>query len=489
MSQSQPVSVSQDFSDAIKAARGFIGKAFGALALSLAALVGSTVCAEAEDRALKLYFTHTGEKATITYKRNGRLDMQGIAKINRFLRDWRRNENARMDPRLLDVIWEIYDRTGTSDYIHVVSAYRSPATNAMLRGRSRSTGVAKKSQHMLGKAMDFYIPGVKLATLRALAMQMQSGGVGYYPTSGSPFVHVDVGNVRAWPRMSRQELARLFPRGRTMHLPASGGPLPGYDDAVADYRRRVGAKTIEVAATSADDDDDAPSVPVTRRSIVTAMLPTPKDRPEAAKAILAAAAAPIPALAPTPTPTLAPPQTPAAPQTPAFADLARLAIPRPGTRPQSDGPEAQIDDIETASIDPAAIAAPLPMPSPTAATPAVSENPLAALAPSIASSIPAAFAPGRLHPASTVRLAMPKAGSIASLPITGPEFEEEEDEFDAQDALIAWAISKPGTPAGMSAPVVTGRTLTDLTAPAARTEPLPAAISEDFDFTRFWSKG
>ncbi|MGO8448237.1 DUF882 domain-containing protein, partial [Rhizobium ruizarguesonis] len=77
----------------------------------------------------------------------------------------------------------------------------------MLRNRSRSTGVAKKIQHMLGKAMDFYVPGVKLSTLRALSMQMQVGVVGYYPTSGSPFVHLDVGNVRAWPRMSRQELA------------------------------------------------------------------------------------------------------------------------------------------------------------------------------------------------------------------------------------------------------------------------------------------
>ncbi len=127
-----------------------------------------------------------------------------------------------MDPRLLDLVWEVYKRSGGKDYIHIVSAYRSPTTNNMLRNRSRSTGVAKKSQHMLGKAMDFYVPGVKLSTLRALAMQMQVGGVGYYPTSGSPFVHLDVGNVRAWPRMSRQELARIFPNGQTMHLPADG---------------------------------------------------------------------------------------------------------------------------------------------------------------------------------------------------------------------------------------------------------------------------
>ncbi|OWK22869.1 hypothetical protein AJ87_37895 [Rhizobium yanglingense] len=79
-----------------------------------------------------------------------------------------------MDPRLLDLVWEVYKRSGAKDYIHIVSAYRSPATNNMLRNRSRSTGVAKKSQHMLGKAMDFYVPGVKLSTLRTLAMQMQA---------------------------------------------------------------------------------------------------------------------------------------------------------------------------------------------------------------------------------------------------------------------------------------------------------------------------
>ncbi|MGO7418250.1 DUF882 domain-containing protein, partial [Rhizobium ruizarguesonis] len=80
---------------------------------------------------------------------------------------------------------------------------RRTETNEMLRGRSRNSGVAEKSQHMLGKAMDFFIPDVKLATLRGIGMKMQVGGVGFYPKSGSPFVHMDVGGVRAWPRMSR----------------------------------------------------------------------------------------------------------------------------------------------------------------------------------------------------------------------------------------------------------------------------------------------
>ncbi len=214
-------------------------------ALILPAAIPATVQAESGNRTLKLYFIHTKEKAEITFKRNGRYDQRGLRQLNEFLRDWRRNEPTKMDPRLFDLVWEVYQKVGASGYINVVSAYRSPATNGMLR--SRSKGVAKKSQHMLGKAMDFYIPGVKLATLRATAMKFQVGGVGFYPTSGSPFVHLDVGSVRAWPRMSRQELVSLFPDGKTMHVPADGKPLPGYQQAVADYKRRVGANAIEVA--------------------------------------------------------------------------------------------------------------------------------------------------------------------------------------------------------------------------------------------------
>jgi len=217
---------------------------------ALPALSLSAAEAAAETRSLKLYFVHTGEKAVITFKRNGRYDQKGLAQINQFLRDWRKNEPAKMDPRLFDLVWEVYRRSGASDYIHVVSAYRSPATNNMLRTRSRNTGVAKNSQHMLGKAMDFYIPGVKLSTLRALAMQMQVGGVGYYPRSGSPFVHLDVGGVRAWPRMTRQELVQIFPKGNTIHLPADGKPLPGYEQALADYKKRVSSSSIQVASTA-----------------------------------------------------------------------------------------------------------------------------------------------------------------------------------------------------------------------------------------------
>lgn len=225
-----------------------------ACALMVTPGVAPTVEAAGQTRTLKILFIHTKEKASITYKRNGRYDAKGLQQINRLLRDWRRNEPTKMDPRLLDLVWEVYQKTGARDYIHVVSGYRSPATNGMLR--SRSKGVAKKSQHMLGKAMDFYIPGVKLKTLREVGMKFQVGGVGYYPRSGSPFVHMDVGGVRAWPRMSRQELARLFPDGKTIHLPSDGKPLPGYQVAMTDYKRRVGANAIQVAGGGAKGSGD-----------------------------------------------------------------------------------------------------------------------------------------------------------------------------------------------------------------------------------------
>lgn len=222
-----------------------------AVAVSSPVIVSSPSEAAGETRSLKLYFINTGEKAVITYKRNGRFDPKGLEQLNRFLRDWRKNQPTKMDPRLFDLIWEVYRQSGSREYISVVCGFRSPATNAMLKGRSRNSGVAEKSQHMLGKAMDFFIPDVKLATLRGIGMKMQVGGVGFYPKSGSPFVHMDVGGVRAWPRMTRDELVRLFPNGNTMHIPADGKPLPGYEQAVADYKRRVSDSSVQMASSGA----------------------------------------------------------------------------------------------------------------------------------------------------------------------------------------------------------------------------------------------
>ncbi|NEI70240.1 DUF882 domain-containing protein [Rhizobium lusitanum] len=221
-----------------------------ALAVSTPVFVGTPSQAGGETRSLKIYYVHTGEKAVITYKRNGKFDPDGLEKLNRILRDWRKNQPTKMNPRLFDLIWEVYRESGSHEFIYVICGFRSPGTNEMLRTRSAHTGVAKKSQHMLGNAMDFYIPDVKLTKLREIGMKLQVGGVGYYPTSGSPFVHMDVGGVRAWPRMDRQDLVRLFPDGKTMHIPADGRPLPGYQEAVADYKRRMSSDNIQIASSS-----------------------------------------------------------------------------------------------------------------------------------------------------------------------------------------------------------------------------------------------
>ncbi|MEA2933617.1 MAG: hypothetical protein QOD74_263, partial [Variibacter sp.] len=204
--------------------------------------------ANGDTRTLTIHHTHTGEDITVVYKREGRYDDAGLAKLNHFLRDWRNHESTKMDPRLFDVVWEVYQDVNARQPIQIISAYRSPATNSMLRRRSR--GVAQFSQHMLGKAMDFSIPGVPLEQVRAAGLRVQRGGVGYYPSSGSPFVHLDVGSVRHWPRMTHDQLARVFPNGRTVHVPSDGQPLSGYALALADVQRRGGAPSATSLASA-----------------------------------------------------------------------------------------------------------------------------------------------------------------------------------------------------------------------------------------------
>jgi len=192
--------------------------------------------AEGDTRTLSFHHVHTGEDITVTFKRNGRYDEAALKKLDWFMRDWRREQETHMDPHLFDLLWEAYREVGANEPVQVVCGYRSPGTNAMLR--ARSSGVAQFSQHINGNAIDFYIPGVPLAAVRAEGLRLQRGGVGFYPTSGSPFVHMDTGTIRHWPRIARDELVKIFPDGRTVHIPADGQPLPGYALALADVERR-----------------------------------------------------------------------------------------------------------------------------------------------------------------------------------------------------------------------------------------------------------
>ncbi len=220
----------------------------GAIALALAAFAPAeteNAVANGDTRTISLYHSHTQESITATFRVNGAYDYATLEKLNWFLRDWRRDEPTKMDPRLFDAVWETYRETGSQQPIVIVSAYRSPETNAMLRRRSRA--VAEFSQHMLGKAMDMHYQDVPMSRVREIAMHLQRGGVGYYPTAGSPFVHMDVGSVRAWPRMTYDQLARLFPDGKTVHLPSNGQPLARYEEARAEIESRNGVSVPTIA--------------------------------------------------------------------------------------------------------------------------------------------------------------------------------------------------------------------------------------------------
>lgn len=146
------------------------------------------------ERKLAFYNTHTGEQLSSVYWADGAYQPDGLTEIYRVLRDHRSDEVSPIDTRLLDLLHTLTDTLDTSAQFHVISGYRSPATNAKLA--SASNGVAKHSLHMDGLAIDIRIPGRELADVRRAAIALHSGGVGYYP--GSNFVHVDVGRVRTW---------------------------------------------------------------------------------------------------------------------------------------------------------------------------------------------------------------------------------------------------------------------------------------------------
>jgi uncharacterized protein YcbK (DUF882 family) len=330
-----------------------------AFLLGFFSLFAGLNAATAETRTLKIYHIHTGEKVEITFKRNGRYLNDGLNKLNRALRDWRRNEPTRMDPRLMDTIWEVYQKSGSRGYIHVIGGYRSPATNSMLRKRSK--GVAEKSQHMKGKAMDFFIPGVPLKKLRYLGLQLGAGGVGYYPRSGSPFVHLDVGNVRHWPKMSRSELMAVFPSGKTMHVPSDGRPLSGYQVAEASYKARLksgssakfdnssggsgggrsllavlfGGGGADEEEDTASDEEGAPVKPAkpVKEEVLVAAAPAQKPKKQAEEETLVAA---LPQRT-TPAPlAIVRPQEDLKPEEEVSTEALAFAVPVPGRKPRTN---------------------------------------------------------------------------------------------------------------------------------------------------------
>ena len=366
-----------------------IGRAAGAAAVAAVACFVSTgtqtAIANGDTRTIYLYHAHNKDSIAATYLVNGRYDANVLKQLNWFLRDWRNDETTTMDPRLFDVVWQVYREAGAGDNpITVLSAYRSPTTNAALRRRSRA--VAKHSQHMLGKAMDTTMPGLNMSQIREIGMKLQYGGVGWYPRS--PFVHLDVGSVRSWPRMSYDQLVHLFPDGKTVHLPSNNQPLARYEEARAELEAR-GNISVPPSTTSksffaflfggGEDDDEGGGVsrggrgsriatrPSRGRTEVAAYAPSPSMGDDGARSFFlqeanrGEQAQPAPVaraqrdlprgetyMSPGPAPAAQPAQQP---------QQAAAPAPQPAAPPVPQ-PEPK---VQTASLEPAATARPQPL--------------------------------------------------------------------------------------------------------------------------------
>ncbi len=173
------------------AGTGLLTPAVKALA---AAPVGNAVVSAEGEKSLSLYNIHTHEKLNIVYRRNGHLIPTALDQINHILRDRRNGEATTMQPALLDLLHQLQTELEHDGIIEVISAYRSPDSNARMAKVSR--GVAKHSLHTRGMAMDIRLPGVPLENLHKAALDLRGGGVGFYPRDR--FVHLDIGRVRRW---------------------------------------------------------------------------------------------------------------------------------------------------------------------------------------------------------------------------------------------------------------------------------------------------
>ena len=160
----------------------------------MGSMIKPTKVRAADARQLSFYHTHTRRSLSVVYYQNGEYVESALDEINRFLKDFRTGDVTEINPDLLDLLHDVRNELGSEAAYEVISAYRSPKTNEMLR--TSTSGVAKKSQHLKGNAIDVRLRGVRTKTLRETALRMERGGVGYYPQSD--FVHMDTGPVRQW---------------------------------------------------------------------------------------------------------------------------------------------------------------------------------------------------------------------------------------------------------------------------------------------------
>ncbi len=182
----------RDVASGVFSRRDFI-KSCAAVSAGIA-FPGLSQAAQSADRQLSFHHLHTGEKLKLTYWEAGQYVPESLREINQLLRDFRTGEHHRIDPRLFDLLYGLQTKLGSKGSFEIISAYRSPKTNEMLR--HSSSGVAKKSLHMQGQAIDIRLAGVDLKHLHQAALQAKVGGVGLY--SRSNFIHVDTGRVRTW---------------------------------------------------------------------------------------------------------------------------------------------------------------------------------------------------------------------------------------------------------------------------------------------------
>jgi len=271
-----------------------------ALALGGWTVIGGELQAGGETRTLSLYHMHTRESLTVTYMVNGRYVPSALQKINVLLRDWRRNQVIRIDPKTIDLMWELHADLGSKEPVHIVCGYRSPATNSFLKRIGRN--VAKKSQHMAGKAIDLFFPDVPTTSIRNSAMVRKVGGVGYY-SGANGFVHIDSGRVRHWPRISASQFAQYLRDGaRTVgrRMNRGGDTIMVATREDGSSRRNMMRGNDSHASASvydvADDEDaDDSAAPIKN-------VPAPRAKPaivsEPAEPVVVVEAEPAPARGP-----------------------------------------------------------------------------------------------------------------------------------------------------------------------------------------------
>lgn len=475
-----------------------------------AALLAGLFCASGlnadttRDRTISFFTVNTKETLTIQYMKDGKRIPEAMDKINWILRDWRRDEKTTMDPNLIDLLWEIHAELGSKEPIHVISAYRSRASNDMLR--RTVGGQASESRHILGKAMDVMFPDVPLKRLRYSALLRERGGVGYYPTSAIPFVHVDTARVRHWPRLPRYELALLFPDGQSKHQPVDGGPITREDVKIAQARHKDLAVQVAEFFNFRSQPKGTTQVADASGKTVPSLAQQPNPQPKAAPVpfAVASAAPPVVQAAREPVVRTVPPPVPVAEQK--VAALNQL-VPQPTLRPQpavaapqlvvepklverpsrftprpTDQDRSRLDELVTlASFTPEASGPPAPQPR-QAAEPKPVERP--ARAPAFASLSGGAMPlPQFMKPDAAPTGAMPRVAALTPEPgailqerltdalltgwgngfTTAPEFDEEHpDELSYRPFAVAPLLTNS---ASADDPV-----LAQLTAPdAART--------------------